>query len=63
VLYLVEVEDLSYAEVSALLEITEEAARARASRARRRLRLELTEEMDEGEIVGDERHQGGTDNG
>lgn len=60
VLYLVEVEDLSYAEVGALLGLSEEAARARASRARRRLRLELTEEMagdpadrGEGDEIGD----------
>lgn len=45
VLYLVEVEDRSYAEAGALLGITEEAARARASRARKRLRMDLEGEQ------------------
>lgn len=45
VLYLVEVEDRSYAEVAQLLGITEEAARARASRARRQLRIDLQGEQ------------------
>jgi len=45
VLYLVEVEDRPYAEVATLLGITEEAARARASRARRQLRIELQGEQ------------------
>lgn len=44
-LFLVVVEDRTYAEAAAQLGITEEAARARASRARRRLRADL-----EGEI-------------
>jgi RNA polymerase sigma factor (sigma-70 family) len=46
VLYLVEVEDHSYAEAGALLGLTEEAARTRAARARRRLRAEILDEMD-----------------
>jgi RNA polymerase sigma factor (sigma-70 family) len=46
VLYLVEVEDLTYAEAGALLDLTEEAARTRAARARRRLRAELLHEME-----------------
>jgi RNA polymerase sigma factor (sigma-70 family) len=45
VLFLVEVEGRPYAEVAALLGITEEAARARAARARRRLRLDLEGEQ------------------
>ncbi|HEY2331815.1 MAG TPA: RNA polymerase sigma factor [Acidimicrobiales bacterium] len=45
VLYLVEVEDLTYAEAGALLGLTEEAARTRAARARRRLRVELLDEL------------------
>ncbi|MBA3653536.1 MAG: RNA polymerase sigma factor [Actinobacteria bacterium] len=45
VLYLVEVEDRPYAEVAELLGITEEAARARASRARRQLRIDLEGEQ------------------
>ena len=45
VLYLVEVEDRPYAEVAELLGITEEAARARASRARRQLRIEMQGEQ------------------
>lgn len=45
VLYLVEVEGRSYAETAALLGISEEAARARAVRARRRLRLDLQGEQ------------------
>lgn len=45
-LWLVEVEGWSYAEVGRLLDCSEDAARTRASRARRRLRLELTQEME-----------------
>jgi RNA polymerase sigma-70 factor (ECF subfamily) len=45
VLFLVEVEGRPYAEVATLLGITEEAARARASRARRQLRLDLEGEQ------------------
>ena len=45
VLYLVEVEGQPYAEVATLLGITEEAARARAARARRALRLDLQGEQ------------------
>jgi RNA polymerase sigma-70 factor (ECF subfamily) len=48
VLYLAEVEGLSYAEIGAALDITEEAARARASRGRRKLRLELEQEARKG---------------
>ena len=44
VLYLVHVEQQPYAEAAAALGCTEEAARTRASRARRRLRAELAEE-------------------
>ena len=44
-LYLVAVEQQSYAEAAAALGLTEEAARARASRARRRLRLDLEGEL------------------
>jgi RNA polymerase sigma-70 factor, ECF subfamily len=49
VLFLVEVEDLTYAEAGTLVGVTEEAARARAARARRRLRAELLDEMAEDE--------------
>jgi RNA polymerase sigma-70 factor (ECF subfamily) len=45
-LLLVVVEDLPYAEAAALLGITEEAARTRAARARRRLRDDLVEEAE-----------------
>ena len=45
VLYLVEVEGRPYAEVAAMLGITEEAARARAARARKRLRMDLEGEQ------------------
>jgi RNA polymerase sigma-70 factor (ECF subfamily) len=45
-LWLVEVEGWSYAEVGRVLGCSEDAARTRASRARRRLRLELIQEMD-----------------
>ena len=45
VLYLVEVEGRPYAETAQLLGITEEAARTRAARARRRLRLDLEGEQ------------------
>jgi len=45
VLYLVEVEGRPYAEAAALLGITEEAARARAARARKRLRMDLEGEQ------------------
>lgn len=44
-LFLVEVEGWTYAAAGAQLQITEEAARTRASRARRRLRTELEEEL------------------
>lgn len=44
-LYLVEVDGCSYAEAAAALDLTEEAARARASRARRRLRMDLEGEQ------------------
>lgn len=44
VLWLAEVERWSYAEIGRLLGCTEDAARARASRGRRQLRLELTGE-------------------
>lgn len=44
-LYLVEVEGRPYAEAADLLGLTEEAARTRAGRARRALRLELEGEM------------------
>lgn len=46
-LFMVEVEGHSYAEAAAVLEITEETARARASRARRRLRAHLEGATDE----------------
>src|SRR5207244_12034940 len=42
-LFLVEVEGRQYAEAASLLGMTEEAARTRAGRARRRLRLQLIE--------------------
>jgi RNA polymerase sigma factor (sigma-70 family) len=45
VLYLVEVEGRSYAEVAELLGISEEAARTRSFRARQRLRLDLQGEQ------------------
>jgi RNA polymerase sigma-70 factor, ECF subfamily len=45
VLYLVEVEGSSYAEAAAALGTTEEAARARAMRGRRQLRMELEGEQ------------------
>jgi RNA polymerase sigma-70 factor (ECF subfamily) len=44
VLYLAEVECLPFTEVAAIIGCSEEAARTRASRARRRLRAELVEE-------------------
>jgi RNA polymerase sigma-70 factor (ECF subfamily) len=44
-LYLVVVEGQSYAEAACVLGISEEAARTRASRARRRLRLDMQEEQ------------------
>ena len=44
VLYLVHVEGRPFADAAATLGCSEEAARARASRARRRLRAELAEE-------------------
>lgn len=47
VLWLVEVEDNTYAAAAAVLGITEEAARTRAARARRQLRLHI--EQDEKE--------------
>ncbi|MGD9797038.1 MAG: RNA polymerase sigma factor [Acidimicrobiia bacterium] len=65
VLYLVEVEGQTYAEAGALLELSEEAARTRASRARQRLRVELTAEMAEevaGDTAGDD-GSGGTNHG
>jgi len=46
-LYLVEVEDRTYADAAAVLGITEEAARARAARARKRLRMEIEGDDDE----------------
>jgi RNA polymerase sigma-70 factor (ECF subfamily) len=46
-LFMVEVEGHSYAEAAVVLEITEEAARARAARARRRLRADLEGATDE----------------
>jgi RNA polymerase sigma-70 factor, ECF subfamily len=45
VLYLVEVEGHSYAGAAAVLGITEEAARARASRARKSLRIDIEGEQ------------------
>ena len=45
VLYLVDVEGESYAEAAAELGISEEAARARASRARRQLRIDIEGEQ------------------
>jgi RNA polymerase sigma-70 factor (ECF subfamily) len=45
VLYLVEVEGRTYAEAAALLAITEDAARTRAARARRRLRIDIEGEQ------------------
>jgi DNA-directed RNA polymerase specialized sigma24 family protein len=44
VLFLTEVERLPYAEVAVILGCSEDAARTRASRARRQLRAELVEE-------------------
>ena len=44
-LYLVDVEGESYAEAAAELGISEEAARARASRARRQLRIDIEGEQ------------------
>jgi RNA polymerase sigma-70 factor (ECF subfamily) len=44
-LWLAEVEGWSYAEIGRMLDCSEDAARTRASRARRRLRLELTQEV------------------
>lgn len=44
-LYLVEVDGCSYAEAAAALDLTEDGARARASRARRRLRMDLEGEQ------------------
>src|SRR5438067_2555911 len=46
-LFLVEVEGHGYADAGALLGLSEEAARARAFRARRQLRLQLREENQE----------------
>ena len=46
-LFLVEVEGHGYADAGALLGLSEEAARARAFRARRQLRLQLREEIQE----------------
>jgi len=43
-LFLIEVEGRQYAEAASLLGMTEEAARTRAGRARRRLRLQIIEE-------------------
>ena len=43
-LFIIEVEGRPYAEAAALLGMTEEAARTRAGRARRRLRLQIIEE-------------------
>jgi RNA polymerase sigma-70 factor (ECF subfamily) len=43
-LFLVEVEGHTYAEAAGLLGMTEEAARTRAARARRQLRMQLAEE-------------------
>jgi RNA polymerase sigma-70 factor (ECF subfamily) len=45
VLFLVEVEGWSFAAVARQLDLTEEAARACASRARRRLRTEMEDEL------------------
>ena len=45
VLYLVEVEGRAYSEVAEMLGISDEAARARAARARQRLRLDLQGEQ------------------
>ena len=47
VLFLVEVEGHGYAGAAALLGMSEEAARARGSSARRQLRLQLSEEIQE----------------
>jgi len=47
VLWLVEVEDCTYAAAGAVLGITEEAARTRAARARQQLRLHLLKEEKE----------------
>ena len=44
-LYLVHVDGYSFREAAALLDMSEGSARSRASRARRRLRNELSEEM------------------
>jgi DNA-directed RNA polymerase specialized sigma24 family protein len=46
-LFMIEVEGHSYAEAAAVLGITEQAARARAIRARRRLRAEVEGARDE----------------
>ena len=46
-LYMIEIEGHSYAEAATVLGITEEAARARAIRARRRLRAEVEGVRDE----------------
>jgi RNA polymerase sigma-70 factor (ECF subfamily) len=46
-LYMIEIEGHSYAEAALVLGITEEAARARAIRARRRLRAEVEGARDE----------------
>ena len=48
VLYLAEVEDHSYSEIARLLGVSEVRARATASRARRKLRLEVGEEVHNG---------------
>jgi RNA polymerase sigma-70 factor, ECF subfamily len=45
VLWMVEIEGASYAEAAAALGCTEEAARTRATRARRKLRAEIAEDM------------------
>jgi DNA-directed RNA polymerase specialized sigma24 family protein len=46
-LYMIEVEGHSYADAAAVLGISEEAARARATRARRKLRAEVEGVRDE----------------
>jgi RNA polymerase sigma-70 factor (ECF subfamily) len=45
-LWLAEVEGWSYAEIGRILGCSEDAARTRASRARRRLRMELVQEVE-----------------
>ena len=46
VLWLAEIEGWSYLEIGEMLGCSEDAARTRASRGRRRLRLELAQEVD-----------------